>query len=75
MKRMRRVLLAGVLVAALSRVVTVCIAIAISAPEGGWASPWTHAGGAATVGLMIAFWARGLPGRSRRLQLKDGVIV
>jgi len=35
----------------------VVVAVAIPTPEGAWASPWIHAGGAATVGLMIAFWA------------------
>ncbi|MBT2568546.1 hypothetical protein J7I84_19005 [Arthrobacter sp. ISL-85] len=42
-------------------IATVSIAFAIPTPEGSWSSPWTYAGGAATVGLMIAFWARGLP--------------
>jgi MFS family permease len=56
-------------------VVTVVLAFAIPAPEGAWSSPWTHAGGAATVGLLIAHWARGVPRRSKRLQLNDGVIV
>ena len=41
------------------------IAFMIATPEGSWSSPRTLAGGAATVGLMIAFWARGLPRRSR----------
>ncbi|WP_307089756.1 hypothetical protein [Arthrobacter sp. B2I5] len=53
-------------------VATVWIAIAIPTPEGAWSSPCVHAGGAATVGLMIAVWARGLPRRSRRLQYKAG---
>lgn len=56
-------------------VVAVVVAFAIPTPDGSWSSPWIHAGGAATAGLMIAFWARGLPHRSRRLQLNDGAIV
>lgn len=55
-------------------VAAVLAAFAIPTPEGAWASPWIYAGGAATAGLMIAFWARGLPRRSRRTQLNDGVI-
>jgi hypothetical protein len=51
------------------------IAFAIPTPEGAWSSPWTFAGGAATVGLMIAFWARGIPTRSRRIRLNEGAIV
>ena len=31
---------------------------AIPTPEGSWSSPWIYAGGAATAGLIIAFWAR-----------------
>lgn len=54
---------------------TVVIAFAIPTPEGSWSSPWTLAGGAATVGLMIAFWARGLSHPSRSTLLKDGVMV
>jgi ABC-type Co2+ transport system permease subunit len=53
----------------------VVVAFAIPTPEGSWSSSWVHAGGAATAGLTIAFWARGLPRRSRRLQLNDGAIV
>jgi hypothetical protein len=56
-------------------VVTVVVAFAIPTPEGAWSSPWMHAGGAATVGLMTAYWARGIPRRSGRFQLNDGVIV
>ncbi|BCW78879.1 hypothetical protein NicSoilC5_08980 [Arthrobacter sp. NicSoilC5] len=44
-------------------IATVWIAFAIPTPEGAWSSPWTHAGGAATVGLMISYWARESPGR------------
>lgn len=53
----------------------IVIAFAIPTPEGSWSSPWTYAGGAATAGLMIAWWARGLPRRSRRIHLNDGAIV
>ncbi|MBT2248225.1 hypothetical protein JHV56_05870 [Arthrobacter sp. BHU FT2] len=53
----------------------VVVAFMIPTPEGAWSSPWVHAGGAATAGLMIAFWARGLPRRSKRLQLNNGAIV
>jgi hypothetical protein len=38
-------------------VATVWIAFAIPTPEVAWSSPGTHAGGAATAGLMITFWA------------------
>ncbi|MGO4186824.1 hypothetical protein [Pseudarthrobacter sp. TAF60_1] len=53
----------------------VVLAFAIPTPDGSWSSSWIDAGGAATAGLMIAFWARGLPRRSRRLQLNDGAIA
>jgi hypothetical protein len=56
-------------------VAAVVVAFAIPTPEGAWASPWIHAGGAATVGLMIVFWAWRLPRRSRRRQLNDGAVV
>jgi hypothetical protein len=56
-------------------VAAVVAAFAIPSPEGAWASPWIYAGGAATAGLLIAFWARGLPRRSRRTQLNDGAVV
>jgi hypothetical protein len=52
----------------------VVVAVAIPTPEGAWASPWIHAGGAATAGLVIAFWARGLPRRRQNL-VNDGVII
>ncbi|TLM86295.1 hypothetical protein FDW83_00600 [Pseudarthrobacter sp. NamE2] len=45
-------------------VTAVVIAFTIPTPEGSWSSPWIYAGGAATAGLMIAWWARGLPRRS-----------
>ncbi len=54
-------------------VAAVVVAFAIATPEGAYSSPWVHAGGAATVGLMIMFWARGIPRRSARLELNDGV--
>ena len=54
----------------------VVLALALPTPEGSWSSPWTYAGGAATAGLMIAYWARGLPRRSPRpRQLNDGAVV
>ncbi|MDQ0755929.1 hypothetical protein [Arthrobacter sp. B3I4] len=53
----------------------VVVAFAIPTPEGWWSSLWIYAGGAATAGLMITFWAGGLPRPSRRLQLNDGAIV
>lgn len=42
-------------------VAAVVVAVALPTPEGSWSSTWMHAGGAATAGLMIAFWARGIP--------------
>lgn len=55
-------------------VAAVVVAFAIPTPEGAWAAPWMHAGGAATAGLMMAFWARGLP-RRQRAMLNGGVAV
>jgi hypothetical protein len=55
-------------------VAAVVVAFATPTPEGAWASPWIYAGGAATGGLIIAFWATGLPRQSRRTRLNDGVI-
>ncbi|TKV27421.1 hypothetical protein FDK12_12010 [Arthrobacter sp. NamB2] len=52
----------------------VVVAFTSPTPEGSWLSPWVHAGGAATAGLMIAFSVRGLPRRSRHLHLKDGAV-
>lgn len=49
-------------------VASIVIAFEIPSPEYSWSSLWSLAGGAATVGLMIAFWVRGLPRRSRRTQ-------
>lgn len=56
-------------------IATVAAAFAIPTPEGAWSSPWIEAGGAATVGLMIAFWARGIVWRSRRVHLNEGAII
>lgn len=56
-------------------VATIAAALAIPTPEGSWSSPWSLAGGGATVGLMIALWARGLTRRSHRPQLNDAVKV
>ncbi|MDQ0633933.1 hypothetical protein QFZ40_001842 [Arthrobacter pascens] len=56
-------------------VAAVVLAFAIPTAEGAYSSPWVHAGGAATAGLMIAYWAGGLPRRSRRLRLDDAAIV
>jgi hypothetical protein len=56
-------------------IATVVIALAIPIPEGSWSSPWTLAGGGATVGLLIAYWALRIPKRSRRLQLNDTAIL
>ena len=56
-------------------IATVVIALAIPTPEGSWSSPWTLAGGGATVGLLIAYWALRIPKRSRRLQLNDTAIL
>ncbi|MDQ0755935.1 phosphatidylserine synthase [Arthrobacter sp. B3I4] len=56
-------------------VAVVVVAFALPTPEGWWSSLWIYAGGASTEGLVIAFWARGLPRHSRRRQLSDGVIA
>lgn len=56
-------------------VAAVVIAFAIPTPEGSWSSPWIYAGGAATAGLMIVWWAGGLPRRSGRLKLNNGAVV
>jgi hypothetical protein len=56
-------------------VAAVVIAFAIPTPEGSWSSPWVYAGGAATAGLMITYWAWSLPRRSRHPQLNNGAIV
>ncbi|MFC8523855.1 MULTISPECIES: hypothetical protein [Micrococcaceae] len=53
----------------------VVVAFAVPTPEGSWSSPSTYAGGAATAGLMIAYWAWRLPRRSRRVQRHDGAVV
>ncbi|TLM86450.1 hypothetical protein FDW83_01465 [Pseudarthrobacter sp. NamE2] len=56
-------------------VIAVVVAFAIPTPEGSWSSPWVYAGGAATAGLIIAWWARGVPRRSVRLRLNNGAVV
>ena len=43
--------------------------------EGAWAAPWMYAGGTATAGLMITYWATRVPRRVPRLQLGHGAIV
>ncbi|WP_430226145.1 hypothetical protein [Pseudarthrobacter oxydans] len=53
-------------------VAAVVIAFAIPTPEGSWSSPWVYAGGAATAGFMITYWAWS---RSRHPQLNNGAIV
>ncbi|WP_258805921.1 hypothetical protein [Pseudarthrobacter sp. NS4] len=56
-------------------VAAVVLALLLPSPEGSWSSPFSHAGGAAAAGLIIAFWARGIPRRSARLRLNDGVTL
>lgn len=56
-------------------VAAVVLALILPTPEGSWSSPLIHAGGAAAAGLMIAFWAQGIPRRSAKLRLNDGVIL
>lgn len=56
-------------------VAAVVVAFAIPTPEGSWSSPWTYAGGAATAGLMITYWAWRLPRRSQRRHINDGAVV
>lgn len=56
-------------------IATVWIAFTIPTTEGAWSSPWTYAGGAATVRLMITYWARGLPKPLRRPQFGNGAVV
>jgi hypothetical protein len=56
-------------------VAAVVLALLLPSPEGSWTSRLTHAGGAAAAGLMIAFWARGIPRRSARLRLNDGAML
>ncbi|NSX37167.1 hypothetical protein HTS88_12235 [Pseudarthrobacter oxydans] len=55
-------------------VAAVVVAVALPTPAGSWSSPWMHAGGAATAGLMMVFWA-GFPRHSGPLKLKHGAIV
>lgn len=56
-------------------VAAVVLALMLPTPEGSWSSPLTHAGGAAAAGLVIAFWARGIPSRSARLRLNNGAVL
>ena len=57
-------------------ITAVVLALVIPTPDGSWSSPLTYAGGAATAGLMMAYWAWGLPRRSSRLrQFDNGAIV
>ncbi|MHC6591923.1 hypothetical protein [Arthrobacter sp. C152] len=56
-------------------VATVVITFAVPTPEGSWSSPSTYAGGAATAGLIVAFWTWRLSRRSRRVHLHDGAAV
>ncbi|TNB74200.1 hypothetical protein FHJ30_05755 [Arthrobacter sp. BB-1] len=56
-------------------VAAVMVVFAIPTPEGSWSSPWMYAGGAATAGLMIEYWAWRLPRRSQRRQLNNEAIV
>lgn len=56
-------------------VAALVVAFATPTPEGSWSSPWIYAGGAATAGLIIAWWARGLPRRSQGARLNDGAVV
>lgn len=52
----------------------VAVAVAIPSPEGSWTSQWAHAGGAATAGMMITYWAARTQGRSRQ-RLNGGAIL
>ncbi|MDQ0921875.1 hypothetical protein QF038_000383 [Pseudarthrobacter sp. W1I19] len=56
-------------------VVLAVVAFAIPTREGSWSSPWAYAGGAATAGLLIAYWAWRLPCRSRYRQINNGASV
>ncbi|TLM82692.1 hypothetical protein FDW83_12125 [Pseudarthrobacter sp. NamE2] len=53
----------------------VLVAFAIPTPEGSWSPPWMYAGGAATAGLMITYWAWKSPRHFRRSQHNNGAIV
>lgn len=55
-------------------VAAVVVAMAIPTPEGAWSAPWMYAGGAATAGLMIAYWPRALPRRFAP-RLNNGVVL
>jgi hypothetical protein len=56
-------------------VTAVVLGLILPTPEGSWSSPLIHAGGAAAAGLMIAFWAQGIPRRSAKLRLNNGAIL
>ena len=57
-------------------ITAVLLALVIPTPDGSWSSPLTCAGGAATAGLMMAYWAWGLPRRSSMLrQFDNGAVV
>lgn len=56
-------------------VAAVALALMLPAQEGAWTSPFIHAGGAATAGLMTAFAAGDLPRRSARLRPDNGALV
>jgi hypothetical protein len=53
----------------------VVLALTLPAPEMPWSSPFAHAGGAAAAGLIIVFWAQGIPRRSSRPRLNNGAVV
>jgi hypothetical protein len=56
-------------------VAAVVVAFAVPTPEGAYSSPWIHAGGAATAGLMITFWAWWHQPRSARWSLDHGTVA
>ncbi|MBE4720505.1 hypothetical protein DAD99_20895 [Pseudarthrobacter sp. AB1] len=53
----------------------VVVAVALPTPEGAYSAPWMYSGGAATAGLMIAYWASRIPDRSSRVRSNSGVIL
>jgi hypothetical protein len=59
----------------LRAVAAVVVAVAIPTPEGTWAGPWMYAGGAATSGLIMAYWAAHVPRPSPRLKLNNGAVI
>lgn len=56
-------------------VAAVVLAFLVPSPEGSWASPLAHAGGAAAAGLITVFWVRSIPRRSPKVRTNDGVMV